>query len=73
MAYSAFSGRQEILGGPDLSALVGRVAAAQQQLTPPGSYVCPHCAAPLDQHAEVSPSGDVKCPHCGSWFNVRAQ
>jgi hypothetical protein len=36
----------------------------------PGSYVCPHCAAPLQPKTEVSPSGDVKCPFCNSWFNI---
>jgi uncharacterized Zn finger protein (UPF0148 family) len=35
-----------------------------------GTYVCPHCAAPLQGKVDVSPSGDVKCPFCNSWFNV---
>jgi hypothetical protein len=48
-----------------------RSQSDQEHATPPGTYTCPRCAAPLNSGTDVSPNGDVKCNHCGSWFNVR--
>ncbi len=64
MAWSAISGKLTP-AMPDVVAL-----SNQSKGSAPGSYICPHCGAPLQTRADVSPSGDVKCTFCNAWFNV---
>jgi hypothetical protein len=65
-AWSAISGKLT----SRMPAIAGQLRAVHAV---PGSYTCPHCAAPLQARADVSPSGDVKCTFCNAWFNVHQQ
>ena len=72
MATSMLFGKQSAFDR--VAEMQASIRAAQtSKPIAPGSYVCPHCAAPLQDKANVSPSGDVKCAFCNSWFNVHGK
>jgi hypothetical protein len=70
IAWSSLSAKANPLVPPDVRAAVQARLAQASSAPTAGSYICPHCAAPLTDKADVSQLGDVKCPFCKTWFNI---
>jgi len=72
-AYAALTGSSQLGRLQDAAHKLKARGGNQRPAVGQQGYVCPQCAAPLGDQADVSPHGDAKCPFCKTWFNVHGR